>query len=137
MLQRHCGQPAVAPDDAGEARHRASACFQPGQFSAGVEILGADADADHPPVTGGHMATSFAPVTVSSIGSHPCSSATPPFRRSSISSPLPSLTLLLPPFLPSTSVPPPSPFPVSFSFPFFSLTLSFFFFFSFLLLFFF
>src|SRR3546814_13628760 len=70
MLQRHCGLPAVAPDDAGEARHRASACFQPGQFSAGVEILGADADADHPPVTGGKMATSFAPVTGASIGAN-------------------------------------------------------------------
>src|SRR3546814_15745504 len=60
MFKRHRDETIVAAHHADKTRDRARLGLQPGQFQPDIEIFRADANADHPPVTGGKMAISRA-----------------------------------------------------------------------------
>src|SRR3546814_24936 len=76
MFQFERDQPAIPPDDAGEAGHAAAAAgLQRGEFGCRIEILRLDGDAAHPPVTGGKIASSRASPMGLSSGTKRWSSA--------------------------------------------------------------
>src|SRR3546814_10022391 len=92
MFQFERDQPAIPPDDAGEAGHAAAAAgLQRGEFGCRIEILRLDGDAAHPPVTGGKIASSRASPMGLSSGTKRWSSAARSLRSEEHTSELPSL----------------------------------------------
>src|SRR3546814_20700701 len=72
----------VAAHHADKTRDRARLGLQPGQFQPDIEIFRADANADHPPVTGGKMAISRASPRGASKATNFWSTATRSFSGS-------------------------------------------------------